>query len=119
MDAAETDTLGKAPSALRRAPAWGAPGRAGITLLETVLVVVVLGILLALAVPRIDNGLRRAPHRRRERPLLGPGGYLDCRGHGRYRGGHPPADERGNHRDEHPRRPLFRPPRAPLYHRAV
>ena len=60
MDAAETDIMGKAPSALRRAPAWGARGRAGITLMETVLVVVVLGILLALAVPRIDNGLRRA-----------------------------------------------------------
>jgi type II secretory pathway pseudopilin PulG len=60
MDAAETETVGEGPRALRRAPPESAPGRAGFTILEAVLGVVVLGILLALAVPRIDTGLRRA-----------------------------------------------------------
>jgi prepilin-type N-terminal cleavage/methylation domain-containing protein len=57
--AAETDTVVEAPSALRRAPARDARGQAGLTLPELVLTLVVLGILLALAIPRIDNGLRR------------------------------------------------------------
>ena len=58
--AAEADTISGGRGALHRAPPRSARGRAGFTLIEAVLGLVVLGILLALAIPRIDNGLRRA-----------------------------------------------------------